>query len=60
MGKYLDIARRIRPTVVEPSTTDEVVPTIAGDEINRIVDGLDAKFLGVKPKGWLPNWRADG
>jgi len=34
-------------------------PTAAGaiitlDEIRKIVDALDARFLGVRPTGWLP------
>jgi hypothetical protein len=57
MGRYLDIARRVRMTAAEktePVVTDEVTPIIALDEINKIVDGLNAKFLSVKPRGWLP------
>ena len=57
MGKYTHIARRIKPAPAEkaePSVTDELTPIITLDEINKIVDAFDAKFLGVKPKGWLP------
>jgi hypothetical protein len=63
MGKYLDIARRARLALAQkpsPSATEEPAPIIGFDEISKIVDNLDAKFLGIKPKNWLPNTGGKG
>jgi hypothetical protein len=42
------------PVAESAAASAESAPIIALDEISRIVDGLDARFLGIKPKGWLP------
>lgn len=35
--------------------SDAIAPMVALDQVEKIVDMFDAKLLGVKPKGWLPN-----
>ena len=56
--KYLKaLLDKASPVHAPPPTAAEVVeptPIITLDEIRTIIDMFDAKFLGVKPKGWLP------
>jgi len=35
------------------SVVAELSPIVPFDEISKIVDGLEAQFLGIKPAGWL-------
>jgi hypothetical protein len=58
MGRYLDLIKSAAEE--EPSSTivltslAELSPIVNLDHISEIVDGLEAKFLGVKARGWLP------
>jgi hypothetical protein len=32
----------------------EILPIVTLDHIGKIVDGLEAQFLGIKARGWVP------
>jgi hypothetical protein len=57
MGKYTDIVKSLPPATRKkgPVRTVADEPVVPFDQIGKIVDIFDAKFLGVKPKGWIPN-----
>jgi hypothetical protein len=56
MGRYLDLIKSISEE--EPISTArslaELSPIVPLDEIRNIVDSLEARSLGIRPKGWLP------
>jgi hypothetical protein len=62
MGRYTEIARRTKPatakcqeglTFEHPKPKAEM-PIVPLKQVQQIIDSFDAKYLGVKPKGWLP------
>jgi hypothetical protein len=62
MGRYTDIVKSLpRPACKDPANriSADPMPVIPLDQVRAMIDGFDAKFLGVKPKGWLPMDRDD-
>jgi hypothetical protein len=48
--------RKLKPELIRLLHTDTrgYTPIVPLKQIQEIVDAFDAKYLGVKPKGWLP------